>query len=91
MITKVNVSGKEYSIQKVSPREFYRMKERAKVNGELSDEKFYDEVFENMIVSPKCTMDDFEEIEDIEKLMKEALQFQLKRGQPVTILKESKG
>ena len=75
----VKVDGTEYTLQKLAPREFYLMKERCTTNGQLNDLKMYDELFEHVIVNPKVTLDDFEDVETVEGLMKEALTFQLKR------------
>ena len=86
----VKVSGTEYTLQKLAPREFYLMKERCTINGQLNDLKMYDELFEHVVVNPKVTLDDFEDVETIEGLMKEALTFQLKRTEGIVSPKGKK-
>ena len=76
----VQVNGTDYQLQKLPPRQWLKLRERSKnANGQPIEEKLYDEIFEHIIVSPKVKMDDFEEIEDVEDLMKEAITFQAKR------------
>ena len=76
----ININGTEYELQKVPPRQWFRMRERTKnKNGLPIEEKLYSEILEHIVVSPKVTLDDFEEVEDIEELMKEAIEFQSKR------------
>ncbi len=73
----VNVFGTDYVLQKVTPREWIRIRSRCKdKNGNLIDETFYSEILEHIVVQPRMTIDDFEEIEELEEVMKEAITFQ---------------
>lgn len=76
----VNVFGQDYVLQKIMPREWIKLRRRCKDSkGELDDEKFYSEILQHIVVNPKMTIDDFEEIEDLEEVVKEAITFQCKR------------
>ncbi len=74
---KVTVDGVSYTLQKISPREWSRMRERCKNrNGQLIEETFISEVLEHIVVQPRVTMDDFEEWVDLEDLVDQAISFQ---------------
>lgn len=74
---KFKVGKTEYTLQKVSPREWSRLKARCRDRqGNFSEEKFYDEVLEYIVVQPKVTLDDFEDVDVVEEVITEAVNFQ---------------
>lgn len=74
---KVEVAGTEYTLQKLVPREWVKLKTRTKdKRGDVSEEKFYDEILEHIVVMPKITLDDFELWEDAEAVIMAAIEFQ---------------
>jgi hypothetical protein len=78
--TKVMINGSEYTLQKLLPREWLRLRERCKnKSGQPVEEKLYDELLEHIVVSPKKHLDDFEDMAELEELMAEAVRFQLGR------------
>ncbi|ABR46657.1 hypothetical protein Amet_4352 [Alkaliphilus metalliredigens QYMF] len=80
MKNKITVEGVEYIFQKVTPREWLKIRERSKNKyGNSSQELLYTEVFEHVIISPKVGIDDFEEIETLEEVITAAINFQCKR------------
>jgi hypothetical protein len=90
MNTKIiKVGEKEYTLQKIAVREWLKLRKRCKVEGELDDEMFYAEILEHIVVAPKVSIDDFEEIEDLEEVMKEAITFQCKKQDKITVPKRS--
>lgn len=77
---KITVNGVEYTLQKVSPREWLRLKERCKgKNGLPIEEKTYTEVLEHIVVTPKKKLDDFEDFAEVEEVVTTAIRFQLGR------------
>ena len=72
---KVNIGGVEYTLQKPLPREYIQMRERCKGPAGFSEEKYYTEILQNVVVDPQCSIDDFEDYADLEALMQEAVQF----------------
>lgn len=74
---KVTISGTEYTLQKVTPREWLRMRDRCKnKHGQLIDERMYDEVLEHIVVHPKKKLDDFTDLQELEELVAAAIRFQ---------------
>lgn len=67
---------KEYTFQKISPREWMRLRKRCSKNGVLDDEKFADEVLEHIVIEPKVKLDDFEDYGEVEDLVSAAVNFQ---------------
>ena len=77
---KINVNDTEYTLQKIKPREWLRLKERCKnKHGQPNEEKMYEEVLEHIVVSPKKKLDDFEDMADLEGVVAAAIRFQLGR------------
>lgn len=73
---EIEVHGKKYTLQNIPFKHLYQMQERCKdQNGNLLSSKMYDELFEKVIVSPKVTWDNFENIKEIEDLMTEVMRF----------------
>ncbi len=79
----VSIYGKEYTLQKITPREWSRLKERCRNrNGHMVEERFITEILEHIVVDPKVNFDDFEEVAEVEELIGEAVSFQQgKRGE----------
>ena len=73
---EIEVNGQKYLLQNMPFQLFYQMQERCKdKNGNAIPSKMYDEIFKNVIISPKVTWDNFTKIEDIEDLMAATFQF----------------
>lgn len=67
----------EYTYQKVSPREWLRMKGRCKnKHGQINDETFYTEILKHIVVNPKVTLDDFDDVKHLEDVVAAAVRFQ---------------
>jgi hypothetical protein len=90
MTKVIKVFGTEYTLQKVAVREWLKMRKRCKVEGELDDELFYDEILNHIVVNPKKSIDDFESTEELEEVMKEAITFQHKHEDKITVPKGSR-
>ena len=76
MAEKVKIKGKEYTFQKLSAREWIRLRKRCTKNNNFDEEKFIDELLEHVVVDPKITMDDFEDYGELEEVVAEATNFQ---------------
>lgn len=73
------ILGKEYTLQNMPHKQYYMMQERCRdENGLALPSKMYDEIFANVVIEPRVTWDDFENVDDIEEFMKEVFSF-LKR------------
>ena len=73
---KITIGETEYNLQGLNAREFLRMKKSATdERGNLDDEKFYDLICENVIISPRITLDDFETPSELQEVMKPVLRF----------------
>lgn len=71
------INGKDYTFQKVTPREWLRMKGRSKnKHGQIIEETFYSEILKHIVVSPKITLDDFEDVKEMEEVVAAAVRFQ---------------
>ena len=77
----VTVNGKEYKFQSVPTREWIKMRQRCKnKDGQMLEENLYDYILANIVVMPPMlTIDDFEELEDLEAVMEAAITFQCKK------------
>lgn len=74
---KVTINGTEYTLQKVTPREWLRMRDRCKnKHGQPIEERMYDEVLEHIVVHPKKKLDDFIDLQELEELVAAAIRFQ---------------
>jgi hypothetical protein len=77
---KIIIDDVEYTLQKVMPLEWLRIRERCKnKHGLPIDENLYREILEHIVIAPKKTINDFDEVEVLEELMKEAITFQCKK------------
>lgn len=75
---KVTINGTEYTLQKIFPSAWYKLKDKNKnQHGVAQEENFYKDILKHIVVHPKKKMDDFDSIEEFEELMAEATRFQL--------------
>lgn len=78
----IELNGVTYKLQKVNNEAWYDMKERATPKGKNSftEKLLAKEVLEHIVVVPKnLTINDFEELQDLEELVNTAIQFQCVR------------
>lgn len=76
---KVTVNGVEYTLQKMPVREALKLRQRwgsKDTASGIDDIKMAELCLENIVVIPKVKMDDFENVEDLEKLIVECINFQ---------------
>lgn len=74
---KITINEKEYTLQKVMPREWLRMKDRSKnKHGQVVEENFYSEILKHIVVDPKKSLDDFTNMNEVDELVKAAARFQ---------------
>lgn len=79
---KVTINGTEYTLQKVFPSAWYKMKDKSKnQHGVAQEEKLYQDILKHVVVDPKKKMDDFTDLNEFEELMKEATRFQLGKAE----------
>lgn len=74
----VTIDETEYVLQHPGVRAGVQLRDRAKdINGNLVEEKFYDELMKHVIVSPKVNWDSADEMGNaaFNELMKEASTF----------------
>ena len=77
----VTVGGKDYTLQKITPREWARLRDRCKNRfGNVVEETFMTEILKHIVVDPKVTLDDFDEWADAQEVCNEAVRFQLGRA-----------
>lgn len=76
MIKEVEVNGKKYKLQKLPVRPALELRQRANKDGSVDDILFYEELLEHIVVEPKLELDDFEDVNELEKLMVEVMDFQ---------------
>lgn len=80
---KIQHCGTEYLVQNVPLKVFYEMQEknRDQYANPLAT-GLYDEIFKNIIISPKVTWDNFDNPKELEGLMKKIFQFLSREEQP---------
>ena len=72
----VNVEGVEYQLQHPGARWYLRLADRHRNrHGVMQSEGYISELFENVVVEPKVTIDDFSNVGEMEKLVQEIEQF----------------
>ena len=77
----VRVGQTDYTFQKLTPREWARLRDRCKDrNGNMQEETFMSEVMKHIVVQPNVTLDDFSEWADAQEVCNEAITFQLGRA-----------
>lgn len=74
----VNIHGVDYVFQKLPPRQALEVREQWHVDGVPSEIKMFELILEHIVVKPKVTLDDFEDLVVVEDLVKEAMQYQYK-------------
>lgn len=72
----VKINGTDYTLQKISAREWIRMRKRCTKNNNFDDEKFIEEILEHIIIDPKRKIDDFDDYAELEEVVAEAVNFQ---------------
>jgi|GEM_PF-2011564 len=72
---KSEISGVEYTLQKVAPRPWLKLMDEWEDKGK-TNEKLTDIVFEHVVVDPKVSIDDFEDYAEVEELSMAAYRFQ---------------
>ena len=74
---QVEVNGNDYTLQKIPPREWVRLRERTKDRmGRINEENFISEILKHVVVDPPgLKMDDFEEYWEVEEVVQEAVSF----------------
>ena len=75
-VKKVVIDGEEYTLQKLPVRQALELRNQWHVNGEVDEIKMYELLLEHIVVHPKKTLDDFEDIVTLEELGQEALTYQ---------------
>ncbi|MGP1567980.1 MAG: hypothetical protein ACTTHM_04630 [Peptoanaerobacter stomatis] len=80
----IEVNGTVYTMQNMPFKQFYEMQERHKdKHGNLISSKVYDEIFQNVIISPKVSWENFKSVDEIEALMSATYTFLTGEKQPV--------
>jgi len=73
----IAVGDTEYVLQKLPTRKALEIKQKwLDANGQIIELNLYDEVLEHIVVNPKCRVDDFDDISELQELGAEALNFQ---------------
>jgi len=75
-VKKVVIDGEEYTLQKLPVRQALELRSQWHVNGEVDEIKMYELLLEHIVVHPKKTLDDFEDIVTLEELGQAALTYQ---------------
>lgn len=76
MARTVTVDGITYNLQKLPVREGLELRKRSRMGGDIDDIKFYEEILEHIVVDPKKSLDDFEDIGHLERLMEKVVEYQ---------------
>ncbi|WP_333638213.1 hypothetical protein [Tissierella praeacuta] len=74
----VKIHGEDYVLQKLPPRQALELREQWYVDGVPNELKMFELVLEHIVIKPKVTIDDFEDVVVVEDLVKEAMQYQYK-------------
>ena len=78
---KVTIEGVEYTFQKLPVKAAFDLREQwLDSRGGIDQPKMYDLVLENIVISPKMKLEDFEEIWIVDELVSKAIEFQYGRG-----------
>lgn len=74
---QVTVNEKDFTLQKVFPVEWLRIRDRCKNKfGIPSEEKMYKEILTHIVVEPKMKVEDFEDWKELDELVQEGIRFQ---------------
>lgn len=71
-----DITGKEYVFQKVTPVAWLDAMDDVEEHKGRKRRKLYAYVLENIVVQPKMKLDDFEESNELEEVVKAAIDFQ---------------
>ena len=78
---KETIEGVEYTLKKLPPREWARLRDRTKNRfGNIIEENFMSEILEHIVIDPKVSLDDFEEWETAQTVCDAAVKFCLGRS-----------
>ena len=74
---KITIGETEYILQKLPARKALELRQSWMNNvGSVDDIKMTDKVLEHIVVKPKKTIDDFEDISELQYLVTRAIDFQ---------------
>lgn len=76
---KITKNGVEYTLQKLPVREAMKLRQRwgsKETASGIDDIKMAELCLENIVVVPKLKLDDFENVDDLEDLIAECIEFQ---------------
>ena len=66
----------EYTLKKLPPREWARLRDRCKNrHGHIMEENFMSEILEHIVVDPAVKLDDFEDWETAQQVVNSAVSF----------------
>lgn len=72
----INGEDKKITLQNIPAIEALNLRKRCKEKGDIDEVKFYQELLEHIVVSPKLTVNDFDnDVGTLEELMKEVITF----------------
>ena len=73
---KIKGEEKKVTLQNIPAREALALRKRCKDGKDIDEVKFYEELLEHVVVTPKLTIDDFDyDIGSLEELMTEVIKF----------------
>ena len=75
-IMEITVGGKKYTLQKVKPTTWLTILDDVQASEGKGNLVMYGKVLENIVVSPKMEIDDFESFAELEEVVKTAIRFQ---------------
>jgi hypothetical protein len=73
---KSEISGKTFIFQKVTPVAWLDIMDEVEATKEKKSRKLYGEVMENIVVSPKMGLEDFEDFAEMDEVVTAAIRFQ---------------
>jgi hypothetical protein len=71
-----SASGTKYKFQKVTPIAWLELMDDAEVNGAPKRAKLYPAVLENVVVQPQVTVNDFDDMAELDEVVTAAIRFQ---------------
>ena len=73
----LRINGTDYTFQKMPLRSWIQIQDKCKnQHGHPIDEKLIDEVLKHIVVSPKVSLEDFDDQSELNEVVKEAITFQ---------------
>lgn len=73
---EVEVDGIVYTLQKLPVRPGLELRQRCRKGSDVDDIRFYEELLEHVVIKPKKSLDDFDDIGHLEKLMEKVIEYQ---------------